>query len=1135
MIKRMNRIWIVLFIIAAIGMLVSGLDVNTFGSDGKNGTGLNTSYGTNTTVAGERTFLNFSFNASDDTCANITSLKISFPDGFNLTPISNDSANITLTGFNSNIGAKNCTITGTNVLNITNSTTGGCIWNNISGSYFSVNLTNTSNFTIPTSSGTYPIVLNVTNAIDNVAETTVYLTVNPGVPYSINNVSGMNQTGAVNAILSNPFVFQVSDLYNNPVPNVDVNFTVTGGNDASSSASTGTTNANGQVNVILTLGNTSGTYCIKCEVNATPTINNMICANTSTNLPLTFDIYVNKSGWWRDGTSSVNSSTTPIQAAIDNASNGNTIYVYNGTYYENVGVNKELTLQSEGADVVSVIATNQDKHVFNVTGDYVNISGFNVTNATGLESAGIFLLNASHCNISNNDASDNYLGIVLDSSNNNTLTSNTASNSDTGILLDYSSNNTLTSNTASNSYIGIGLDNSNNNTLTSNTADLNSDTGIWLDFSNNNTLTSNTASNSDIGIWVDFSNNNTLTSNTADLNSDTGIWLYSSNNNTLTSNTASNSYIGIGLDNSNNNTLTSNTADLNSDTGIWLDFSNNNTLTSNTASNSDIGIWVDFSNNNTLTSNTADLNSDTGICLYSSNNNTLTSNTADLNNYTGILLDYSSNNTLTSNTASNSDIGICLDYSSNNMLYENIMYNNTYANAYDGSTNNWNSSSSGNFYDLIYQTYMLNETTYSWINTTQTNASWNDASDNNYSSKVEIGFDFILDNITYTHMQVVSNGVIQLIPEGSTELNDSSFASPTNWSTCYPDETFIFALCGDLNPVTGWYGYTKYITGNNDSENVSITQNLTVIDYHVSTCSDDNYSTNPNDFQVVLYENNTIRFNFKNLTYNIFDNELYSGIYLGNNLSTHAKETIHVARAGQYLNETSYGTPVTRTFSSTYDDNNDGIADIIYPIAGGTAVDNYPLVVVSKAGSPSIAGGSGTVSFTVNTDITDLASVGVNNISLYYKKESGAWTKYGDNTSGIFTFSTSSGGDYYFYTVATDSCGKIEGIPLPSTYDSKTTVSISSGDTSRRSSGSSKYSWVTSTYTPTSTESEDTTSGQPTPTKTVGEVITDDGQETPTTTTPTETEDSGGLPGFTAIMFIAGLLAAAYIIIRKRG
>ncbi|MFV9629510.1 MAG: hypothetical protein ACNYWM_00290 [Methanosarcinales archaeon] len=103
------------------------------------------------------------------------------------------------------------------------------------------------------------------------------------------------------------------------------------------------------------------------------------------------------------------------------------------------------------------------------------------------------------------------------------------------------------------------------------------------------------------------------------------------------------------------------------------------------------------------------------------------------------------------------------------------------------------------------------------------------------------------------------------------------------------------------------------------------------------------------------------------------------------------------------------------------------------------------------------------------------------------------------------------------------------------TSTSSFTLKAEESKKSGSSSGSSKYSWVSSTHTPTSTESEDATPGQPTPTKTVGEVSTDDVQETPTTTAPTETEDSGGLPGFTSIMFITGLLAAAYIIIRKRG
>jgi hypothetical protein len=53
------------------------------------------------------------------------------------------------------------------------------------------------------------------------------------------------------------------------------------------------------------------------------------------------DICVDETGWWRDG-GSLNASTTPIQAAIDDATAGNTIYVYNGSYTENVDIATSL-------------------------------------------------------------------------------------------------------------------------------------------------------------------------------------------------------------------------------------------------------------------------------------------------------------------------------------------------------------------------------------------------------------------------------------------------------------------------------------------------------------------------------------------------------------------------------------------------------------------------------------------------------------------------------------------------------------------------------------------------------------------------------------------------------------------------
>jgi len=103
------------------------------------------------------------------------------------------------------------------------------------------------------------------------------------------------------------------------------------------------------------------------------------------------DICVNQSGWWRDG-GTLNASTTPIQAAVDNANTGETICVAAGNYTENVHVNKQLTLRCEGADAVTVTAASSSDHVFFVTAGSVNISGFTATGA-GFGKAGIYLDN----------------------------------------------------------------------------------------------------------------------------------------------------------------------------------------------------------------------------------------------------------------------------------------------------------------------------------------------------------------------------------------------------------------------------------------------------------------------------------------------------------------------------------------------------------------------------------------------------------------------------------------------------------------------------------------------------------------------------------------------------------------------
>jgi len=346
-----------------------------------------------------------------------------------------------------------------------------------------------------------------------------------------------------------------------------------------------------------------------------------------------------------------------IQAAIDAASPGDTVFVYSGAYFENVVINKTVDLVGEDRNGTIIDAEGNgtpNRNAVVQIGYYpiswVNVSGFTVRNA----SAGVYLENGtqhvtiSYCNIENIYGSYSLEAGIVSHCNRYITIENCSiyNNSGYGIsfFLSWWGHDTF-------SYI-------------KNCTIFNNSDGIYLH---------DTA-------YIEITNCSIFYNTDAGVKIVPGGWGGGGQSNKISGCSINTNYVGISLTRSSSNTITNNTI-----SGGW----------------SAIVLDGDY---NTISYNT--IHNQTG-CTYAilcySNDNVITYNHIS-NVFNGTALWSGNNNTISHNWyVNNTNFGVCAtDTTENNLIYNNYF---SHSRCFDEDNNIWNISKTPGV-NIISGTYL---------------------------------------------------------------------------------------------------------------------------------------------------------------------------------------------------------------------------------------------------------------------------------------------------------------------------------------------------------------------------------------------------------------------------------------------
>ncbi|MEM0492794.1 MAG: C25 family cysteine peptidase [Candidatus Thermoplasmatota archaeon] len=231
-----------------------------------------------------------------------------------------------------------------------------------------------------------------------------------------------------------------------------------------------------------------------------------------------------------------------IQDGLSKAQSGDVIMVYDGTYKENIIIDKSVDLIGEDRNM-TIIDGGGDGNVVSITADQVYISGFTIRNSgRNAYDAGILMI-SNNISIIDNVFIYNSKGVLASGVSHCTIMSNVFDTTNMinnpteiafGIELVTSEYNSIISNifkcsSLSKNSGGVSLRASSYNTLMSNTFNKLSSDALWLIFGSMfNDITGNKITNNGgNGILIlGSSNANIIKDNFITKNDKTGIWIF---------------------------------------------------------------------------------------------------------------------------------------------------------------------------------------------------------------------------------------------------------------------------------------------------------------------------------------------------------------------------------------------------------------------------------------------------------------------------------------------------------------------------------------------------------------------------------------------------------------------------------